>query len=177
MNFGNKKQSRLAALWVALAAAGVLGAASAASAQCLEPRGDLSGDGITNIVDIQCAVFVSLDPEANLLNPPDCLGYPFQAADTNCDGSVDVTDLIILIQHAVDLDLDLGIDADGDQCADVCQVPGTLSSGHGMAAGVSEGPTLRLRALGSGFETAGGSTSASFVLRPQAVGVEPATGE
>jgi hypothetical protein len=165
------------ALMAAFSVALFLGATDVATAQCIEPRGDISGDGKTNIVDVQCAVFVSLDPEANLLNPPACLGYPFQAADANCNGTVDVTDLIILIQYAVSLDLDESIDADGDQCADACQVPGDLVAGHAIAAGISEGASFRLKALGSGFEANGGSANANFTLRPQAVGVEPGIGE
>jgi hypothetical protein len=151
--------------------------ATSASAQCLDPRGDVTGNGKTDIVDIQCAIFTSLNGEENLTNPPACLAFPFLAADTNCDGNIDVTDLIILVQHAVGTLLDESIDADGNQCADECQVPGGLTGGFAQAGGVSTSSAFTLSGIGSGFESMGSSSSPSFVLRAKAMGLEPGIGE
>jgi hypothetical protein len=160
-----------------LAAGALLGAmavlaATAASAQCIEPRGDLTGDGMTNIVDVQCGIYVSLNGIDNITSPPACLGYAYQAADSNCDGEIDVTDLIIVVQHAVLITLDPGIDADGDACPDACEVPATFDGAFSFGYGTSEGSAFRLSAVGNGFEASGSSGNSMFQLRPRAVGMK-----
>jgi hypothetical protein len=147
---------------------------ASASAQCLSPRGDISGDGVTNILDIQCGIYVALNGEDNLIDPPACLGHPFVASDLNCDGATNVSDLLLMIQHAVGEAIDPSLDDDGDDCLDDCEVPGTLDGGLSIAGGTSTNSTFRLSAVGNGFESPTASGSASFNLRTRALGLEPA---
>jgi hypothetical protein len=148
---------------------------AAAQAQCLTPRGDINGDGTTNILDIQCGIFVSLtDPAAA---PPACLAWPTGAADIDCDGEINVTDMLIIVQLATELPLAPQIDADGDACPDACRSPGALTGGLAIATGTSAGPSYTLHALGADIAGSGGSVSPSFALRPLAMGAEPGTGE
>jgi hypothetical protein len=146
-----------------------------AQAQCLSPRGDLNGDGATNVLDIQCGIYVSLLDLEALVEPPACLGHPISASDIDCDGNINVTDMLVIVQLAVNLPLNPELDGDDDGCPDACQVPGTLEGGIATVAGTSTGPSWKLHALGNGFESPGKSDSTSFSLRPLAVGVEPAS--
>jgi len=91
---------------------------------CLDPTGDLDGTGATNVVDTQCgllAVLAVLTGGTEAV-PPECLADgDLQRADVTCDGSVDVTDVLIVIQIALDLPLETAIDSDQDSCPDLCQ--------------------------------------------------------
>jgi hypothetical protein len=170
---GNAKRlagAALAGVFVALVAV-------SAQAQCLTPRGDLNADGNTNILDIQCGIYVSLLDLEALVDPPACLGHPLAASDIDCDGNINVTDMLVIVQLAVNLPLNEALDGDADGCPDDCQVPGSLEGGIATVAGTSTGPSWKLHALGNGFETPDSSDSTSFSLRPLAVGAEPATGE
>jgi hypothetical protein len=147
-------------------------AVTSASAQCLTPRGDLNGDGTSNVVDIQCAVFVALNAENNPSNPPACLAYSYVSADANCDDSIDVTDVLILVNHAVGAPIAASLDADGNNCVDACQTIGALVGDFAWADGDSASPSWTLQAVGTGFPTGGASGSASFQLQPLALGAE-----
>jgi hypothetical protein len=124
------------------------------------------------VVDIQCAVFVALNAESNLTNPQACLAYSFVSADTNCDGSVDVTDVLLLVNYAVDLPIAESLDMDGNGCVDDCQVVGALVGDVAWVDGESAGPNWTLEAIGAGFDTTGSSASTSFQLQPVALGAE-----
>jgi hypothetical protein len=147
-----------------------------ASAQCLTPRGDITGDGITNVVDVQCGVFVSLAANP-AVNPPACLKVLFTAVDSNCDSSIDVTDILLLVQHAVNLPINEALDEDGNNCVDDCQVVDFLEGSLSPYSGDSWNETYRLEAIGTGFDAHATSMNGSYALRPLAVGVEPGTGE
>lgn len=146
-------------------------------AQCLTPRGDLNGDGTTNVVDLQCGIYAVLNGLNNIVAPPACLAYPLAAVDIDCNNNLDVSDLLVLIYHAVELPLDISLDADGDFCPDACEIPDMLDAGVGSFAGQSVNSKFKLTAIASGFESGSSSANSNFTLRPQAVGIEPATGE
>lgn len=142
-----------------------------AQAQCLTPPGDLNDDGKTNVLDLQCGIFVSLfDSGApGITELPACLKAPEQAADINCDGSVTVSDVLITVNYAVNLPLAGAIDADGDACPDACEVPDTFGALPAIASGTSASPSFTLRATSTGFQATGTSSSSSFSLKPKTV--------
>ena len=83
--------------------------------------GDVTGNGVTNVTDVVCGNQVSLWLLAGKTEPaPECLARPLSAADLDCSGNVDVTDVVLLIDVALGATLDPSIDADGDGCHDAC---------------------------------------------------------
>jgi hypothetical protein len=107
-----------------LVLAGSVSVGSASWAACVDPPGDLDANGDPNVVDVQCAILVSLwtlsgsIPDAS----PGCAGAsPLERADMNCDGQGNVVDVQIAIQYALDQALDPAIDANADACPDACQ--------------------------------------------------------
>lgn len=148
----------------------VLGLGSA-SAQCLEPPGDLNKDGKTNVLDLQCAIYVSLfeTGAGGVTELPTCLKAPPQASDINCDSNTDISDVLNIVHYAVGLPLSSVIDADGDQCPDACEVPAVYAPIPTIATGMSASPSWTLKATASGFQAKGTSSSASFSLKPKAV--------
>jgi hypothetical protein len=113
-------------LWSAALAASILGVGAMAPASalgaCGAPLGDLTGDGTTNVVDVQCVIIVVLEGITGGTEPPLCLAVDPAFADTNCDGGVTVTDAQLTIQSALNSPLSEQIDADQDFCPDTCQV-------------------------------------------------------
>jgi hypothetical protein len=112
-----------------------------------------------------------------IANPPACLGVLYTAVDTNCDSTVDVTDILILVQYAVELPINPALDSDGNNCVDDCQVVDFLEGGISPFDGTSTNDDFTLEAIGAGFDAHATSTNDDFGLRPLAVGVEPGTGE
>lgn len=86
---------------------------------CTCPNGDVNKDMTIDVVDVQCMMVVSL---AYLTTAPlpDCLAVPFQYADLNCDGTTNISDVILAIQFIFKKPLDPSLDANGDFCVDVC---------------------------------------------------------
>ncbi len=99
-------------------------APAAARAACLAPPGDITADGATTILDVQCESLVVLWTLGAMTGPiPSCLaapGSPLEVADQNCDGAVDVVDTVLTVRLALALGLPAAIDANGDECADAC---------------------------------------------------------
>lgn len=84
------------------------------------PTGDITGDGLANINDVQCGVLnvlAQLSGEA----VPACVSSAASSPDQNCDGSENITDVVILIGRALGSALPASIDADADACVDTCQ--------------------------------------------------------
>jgi hypothetical protein len=85
--------------------------------------GDLDQSGTNDVVDVQCAIVTVLwnlngaDPGA----VPGCLDSAPTATDVNCDASIDVTDITLIIQFALGAPLDPAIDSDQDGCHDACE--------------------------------------------------------
>jgi len=65
------------------------------------PDGDLNGSGAVNVLDAQCAALTAL-AQAQGAPPPACLaGGDVTAADLDCDGSVDVSDALMILDLAL----------------------------------------------------------------------------
>jgi len=79
----------------------VLGAEKG-TAQCLTPPGDITGNGNTDVVDIQCSILATLAGLGET-SAPDCLtSQDFNDPDLNCDGELSVVDIILNIELAFD---------------------------------------------------------------------------
>jgi hypothetical protein len=102
-------------------AAGLLGP-TGASANCLAPAGDLTGNGITNVVDVQCSGLGNLwdllgRPAADT---PACVpADPDERFDVNCDVSISIVDYHLVVSLALGRSLGT-LDEDGDGCPDAC---------------------------------------------------------
>lgn len=98
------------------------------AALCLNPPGDITRDNKTDVGDVQCAILVSLWALDSQQTPiPSCLGpvTPFPqltGPDTNCDGDLNIADGLVCIQNALNAPLSTLLDANKDQCVDVCQL-------------------------------------------------------
>ena len=92
--------------------------------QCIE-YGDVTDDGIANVVDVQCGILSALASLTGGLfsEQPDCMKVPVENADLNCDGKVDITDVLLTIKLALGQPLDSTMDTNGDMCPDTCKAP------------------------------------------------------
>ncbi|NUN14542.1 MAG: lamin tail domain-containing protein, partial [Myxococcales bacterium] len=100
-------------------------------AQCLSPPGDITNSGSTNVSDVQCNILVTLWFLGGEVGPkPVCLTVDPVFADLNCDGVVNVADVVININFALNLSMNPAIDANGNNCADICE---NDSDGDGIA--------------------------------------------
>lgn len=94
-------------------------------AVCLSPPGDVTGNGMTTVADVQCvilAIFWSLDGQVDL--PPDCIaktGSPAIWPDHNCDAVINVTDATLGIQFVFSAPLSQSLDANTNHCVDTCE--------------------------------------------------------
>ena len=94
---------------------------------CLDPVGDINANGTTDVVDVQCGIVTSLYVLGGDEGPPpQCLEVLLSEVDLNCSGSVNVTDVLLLIQLGLELDLNVTIDGNGDGCPDACQADEAL---------------------------------------------------
>ncbi|NUN16660.1 MAG: hypothetical protein HUU55_23785 [Myxococcales bacterium] len=87
-----------------------------ADASCLTPAGDVTGDGVTSVVDVQCLiVLVIYELNGKFGAPPTCLGgADFATSDQNCDSTTNVTDIQLGITFVLGTGLDPAIDSNGD---------------------------------------------------------------
>ncbi|NUN14187.1 MAG: lamin tail domain-containing protein [Myxococcales bacterium] len=94
-------------------------------AVCLQPPGDVTNEGVSNVQDVQCLILMNLWSIAGQTEPvPLCLktpGSPSVIADHNCDSVVNVADTLLAVQFALALALDEIIDKNGNQCVDACE--------------------------------------------------------
>jgi hypothetical protein len=112
----------------ALAATSVCLPLTNANAVCSSPPGDVTLDGIANVVDVQCVALTAL---WGLVTPtaaaPGCLGGGGVAlADLDCTGVADISDLQFAVWHALGTGLPGALDANGDLCADACESPAVV---------------------------------------------------
>ena len=96
-------------------------------AECLDPPGDITADGNTNVVDVQCEIITTLwqlslnsDPTASA---PDCLGVSAEQADVDCTDGINVTDAVLVIYWSLETALSAEIDANSNGCPDACDGP------------------------------------------------------
>jgi hypothetical protein len=101
------------------------------SDECCLPRsggqcvvfGDVTLDGKSNVVDVQCSILSALASLTGDLytKKPGCMSAPIVNSDLNCDAGVDITDVLLYIQLALEQPMGPGMDADGDNCPDACK--------------------------------------------------------
>lgn len=103
---------------------GMFGVSPALAGICLEPPGDVTKNGGTDISDVQCGILTVLSElvQGGASTPPACLNTSVSGADLNCDSVTDVTDVLLLIQLALGVDLGPAIDGDGDSCHNDCEL-------------------------------------------------------
>lgn len=93
---------------------------SVAQADCPTLPGDVTGDGITNIVDVQCAIVSALAELAGSTEVPECAQNHPEGPDADCNGIVDVVDIQLAISFTLGVPLSPAIDANADLCVDTC---------------------------------------------------------
>jgi hypothetical protein len=88
---------------------------------CADAPGDVTGDGNTDVIDVQCAILLTLAALGGL--PPGsvaCLGAAPTQGDLDCDGALSVSDVQIAILSSLGAPLPPALDAGGDGCVDAC---------------------------------------------------------
>lgn len=169
---GLNRMASVIGFGMAIAVAGTMATADDADAQCLNPPGDVNKNGVTDITDLQCAILVSLAPigPGGQVVAPACLKVPVGATDTNCDGPINISDLVIMVYWAVGLPLDPIIDPNANNCPDACEVPGSYRVAPIYASGKSSSANFVLIPRGNSMQATGGSEGANFKLVPKGVG-------
>ncbi|NUN13896.1 MAG: PQQ-dependent sugar dehydrogenase [Myxococcales bacterium] len=104
----------------ALAVCVIVSTTSGGHAECPLLPGDVTGDGITNIVDVQCAIIGALAELAGTGELPECAIDNPLGPDLDCNDMTDVVDVQLAISFALGMPLSLAIDADSDLCVDSC---------------------------------------------------------
>lgn len=119
------------------------GVGNACEPFCLPTFGDVSGNGVTDIVDAQCTILTSLWALAATFDPPpSCLAVAPEQADADCSGDVAVTDVLLVIGVALGSQPGPDLDADFDGCPDTCQTTLTDSDDDGVPDGFDNCPTV-----------------------------------
>ena len=117
--------SRIGFVLSVLVSSSVAGVRAQVCPGCPEPLGDVTGDDVTNVVDVQCTINGALWALAGANPPaPICAVPGPEVSDLNLDGAIDVTDVSLGIQIALGIPLAIEIDGDGDGCPDACEAPG-----------------------------------------------------
>ena len=88
-------------------------------ASCPAVPGDVTGDSTTNVQDVVCTILGTLSEMAGQA-PPDCAVAPL---DHDCNGNVDVSDVLLTIRWALGLPLSPQVDANANGCVDACEPP------------------------------------------------------
>lgn len=98
--------------------------ASSCETPCPVPAGDPNGDGVVNVLDVQCIILFALwDVLGAVEPPPGCLTGPPSVVDLDCNGQPDVADVQVAIRLALGMSVAASMDTDGDGCPDACQLP------------------------------------------------------
>ena len=96
--------------------------ASANVGVCESVRGDINLDGQADIFDVQCHILTAVN---TLVGAPqhaaNCVVPQESETDQNCDQQVNVIDVFMTIQAALELPWTSQVDGDGDGCADTCE--------------------------------------------------------
>jgi hypothetical protein len=144
----------------------MMGVSPAMAGICLDPPGDITKNGSVDISDVQCGILTVLSElvQGGTSAPPACLNTSIAGADLNCDDVADVTDVLLLIQLALGVDLGSIIDEDGDSCHNNCElrIQGYML-GDGAAIMADDNQVLD-GSLGTP-RFVGESTDGTFILR------------
>lgn len=145
------------------------------SAECLHslsfidmgtPPGDLTGDNLVSVTDVQCGILVSLWQLAGSLGTaPICLNGDPALADVQCDGGTNVADVIILITLALSAPLSPELDGDGDGCPDTCTPPQVRDGFATYTYGESAGGIYRLRPAPVTPQLPASSSGGGYILK------------
>ena len=96
--------------------------ALATASPCDNVRGDINLDGEADVFDVQCHALYSIwDLSGQMGDIPACASHGESEVDSNCDGSSNVTDLMLTIHAALSLPWAISIDGDQDACVDTCE--------------------------------------------------------
>lgn len=110
-------------------------------ASCFEPFGDVSGDNVVSIVDVQCELLTVLEVLGSSVPVlPDCFGALPVAADLDCADGPTVGDVVLLINRVLEVPPPAEIDANGDGCPDACEPPCTPNPCRNGGTCVDENP-------------------------------------
>lgn len=109
----------------ALAAVALVAWPAAARAWCTGTVGEVTGDGLTNVTDVQCVILDAL-AEAQSAPTPDCVAPGGHGPDLDCSASVDVSDIQLAIGAALEMPMALSIDQNHNACPDACEPDPTL---------------------------------------------------
>ena len=108
-----------------IAAAFLIAVPSSAFAQqaiCESVRGDINLDGQTNIFDVQCHILIAVNHLAGITHvSPICGASEDSEVDQNCDQSINIVDVYMTVQAALEQPWSSHTDGDGDGCADRCE--------------------------------------------------------
>ena len=93
-----------------------------AQAVCVDPPGDVTGDGQTNVVDVQCSILSTFFYLTTSGAPtiPSCAGNNIKRSDANCSGTTNVSDILMVASQALGEKLSSALDENVDGCADSC---------------------------------------------------------
>ncbi|NUN14543.1 MAG: hypothetical protein HUU55_13015 [Myxococcales bacterium] len=142
--------------------------AATANAQCLTPAGDITGDGDADIVDIQCAIILALYEQAGGTGTyPGCVQVAQNHTDVNCDGPVNVADVLLMVNYAVGASLDTLIDDDGDGCPNSCEIVGQALTIPAYVSGKSSNSMYVLTPLAAGHQAQGSSAGGGLNIQPK----------
>ena len=91
--------------------------------QARAPGGDVTGNGIVDVVDTQCATLLSLwSLSGGTGEMPSCVaeGIGYLEADIDCSDNINVTDVQSIINLSLGIPLNTIIDADQNNVHDSC---------------------------------------------------------
>lgn len=94
--------------------------ASDANALCLSPPGDVTGSGSTNVTDVQCMILGTLAELSGDSIPICAAVQTSDIFDQDCNLSINVADVLIVIALSLQQPLGNTLDADEDGCVDAC---------------------------------------------------------
>ena len=142
--------------------------------KCSTPPGDVTGDGVTDILDIQCAILTVLSSLSGA-GDPTCLNVPSEDGDLNCDGTPDIVDIVVGINLALGIPLADQVDGDQDGCPNGCEDIAIVLKRVAPVTtiGTATGTGFSIRGLGQSGSTAGKATSGTTAVGAGAVGVQP----
>ena len=123
--------------FMAIIIGGVLNAPSHAHAVCAEVPGDINQDLVSDVVDVQCSILVTLYELSSIATDelPTCANENNSAADLDCSGDTTVVDIGLCIQISLGLELSGIVDTDGDLCHNGCEVDSPFEPCGGKVCG------------------------------------------